>query len=188
MLINFKLRHICVFSIQKFMKSKKNLVLLGMMGSGKSTIGILVSKKLNVSFIDIDKLIEKESNMKITEIFDQKGEAFFRKLEENTTLKALSSTNKIISLGGGGFLNEKIRKEIILNNMSIWLNWNNQTLLNRIKKSKKRPMAFNLNEKELLELILIRNKTYSKAKIKIDCEKFSKNKIVSKIIGFYELK
>ena len=98
MLINFKLRHICVFSIQKFMKSKKNLVLLGMMGSGKSTIGLLVSKKLNVSFIDIDKLIEKESNMKITEIFDQKGEAFFRKLEESTTLKALSSTNKIISL------------------------------------------------------------------------------------------
>ncbi len=170
------------------MKSKKNLVLLGMMGSGKSTIGLLVSKKLNISFVDIDKLIEKESNMKIAEIFDKKGEAFFRKLEERITLRALLSSNIIISLGGGGFLNEKIRKEVILNNMSIWLNWNNQTLFNRIKMSKKRPMAFNLGEKELLELIIKRKKTYSKAKIKIDCEKLSKNKIVSKIIDSYEFK
>ena len=59
-LVKIKLRHICVFSIQKFMKSKENLVFLGMMGSGKSSIGSIVSKKLNIDFIDVDQEIEKK--------------------------------------------------------------------------------------------------------------------------------
>merc|ERR1712127_907507 len=101
---NFKLRHICVFSIEKFMKIKKNLVFLGMMGSGKSTIGALVSKKLNKDFKDMDKIIEKELNMKIFEIFEKKGEAWFRKLEEKITLESLSYSENVNSLGGGGFL------------------------------------------------------------------------------------
>ena len=67
------------------MKSKKNLVLLGMMGSGKSTIGNLISKKLKLEFIDIDNVIEEEANMNITEIFLKKGENFFRNLEEKIT-------------------------------------------------------------------------------------------------------
>jgi len=74
------------------MKSKKNLVLLGMMGSGKSTIGFLLSKKLNKKFVDIDNLIEKETNMKISDIFKKKGEVFFRNLEEKTTLRILNSS------------------------------------------------------------------------------------------------
>ena len=140
---NFKLRHICVFSIKKIMKSKKNLVLLGMMGSGKSTIGNLISKKLKLKFIDIDNAIEKKANMNIAEIFSKKGENFFRNLEEKITIKSLESSNNVISLGGGGFINEKIRKEVITNNFSFWLNWSNATLLNRIKNSHKRPIAFN---------------------------------------------
>ena len=66
-LINFKLRHICVFSIKKLMKSKENLVFIGMMGSGKSSIGSMVSKKLNLNFFDIDQLIENDQKMKILE-------------------------------------------------------------------------------------------------------------------------
>ena len=64
------------------MKSKGNIVFLGMMGSGKTSIGELVSKKLNLNFFDIDQCIENESKMKISEIFSSKGENFFRKLEE----------------------------------------------------------------------------------------------------------
>ena len=77
------------------MNSKKNLVFLGMMGAGKSSIGFLVSKKLNLKFIDIDKMIEEESEMKISSIFKKKGENYFRNLEEKTTLEALK---KIIML------------------------------------------------------------------------------------------
>ena len=71
------------------MDSKKNLVLLGMMGSGKSTIGLLFSKKLRLKFYDIDKIIEKKKKMTIKEIFSKKVKSFFRSLEEKTVLKAL---------------------------------------------------------------------------------------------------
>ena len=71
------------------MISKKNLILLGMMGAGKTTIGKLVAKKLNLDFYDIDQIIEKENNMKINDIFQKKGETFFRKQEEYTTINYL---------------------------------------------------------------------------------------------------
>ena len=168
------------------MKSKKNLILIGMMGSGKSTIGSLISKKLNIKFIDIDSVLENDSKMKIAEIFEKKGENFFRNLEEKITLKSLNSINSVISLGGGGFINEKIRKEVLKNNFSFWLNCDTQTLLNRIKNSKKRPIAFNLNDNELIELIVKRTKIYSKAQFKINCHKLTKTEIVKKILEIYE--
>jgi len=168
------------------MKSKKNLVLLGMMGSGKSTIGKLLSKKLNMKLIDIDDVVEEEMNMTITKIFLEKGEDFFRNLEEKITLRSLISLNKIIALGGGGFLNEKIRDEVIKNNFSVWLDWNNILLINRIKKNKKRPIATNLSHNELIELMKKRTKIYSKANFRISCDKLSRTEIVNKIIYLYE--
>ena len=168
------------------MKSKKNLILIGMMGSGKSTIGSLISKKLNIKFIDIDSVLENDSKMKIAEIFEKRGENFFRNLEEEITLKSLNSINSVISLGGGGFINEKIRREVLKNNFSFWLNSDTQTLLNRIKNSKKRPIAFNLNDDELTKLITKRAKIYSKAQFKINCYKLTKTEIVNKILKIYE--
>ena len=71
-LVSFKLRHICVFSIKKLMESKGNIVFLGMMGSGKTTIGKLFSKKQNLNFFDTDEQIEKSTGMKISKIFEKK--------------------------------------------------------------------------------------------------------------------
>ena len=168
------------------MKSKKNLVLIGMMASGKSTIGYLVSKRLNINFVDIDKIIEKEMKMKIYDIFKKKGEIFFRKLEEKTTINFLKSYNNVISLGGGGFLNKKIRDDIILNHSSFWLNWDAKTLINRINKNKTRPLTANLSNIEINDLILNRSKIYSKANFEIDCNNQTKNEIVKKILQLYE--
>ena len=168
------------------MKSKKNLILIGMMGSGKSTIGSLISKKLNVKFIDIDSVLQDVTKMKIVEIFEKKGKNFFRNLEEKITLKLLNSTNNVISLGGGGFINEKIRNEVLKNNFSFWLNCDTQTLLNRIKKNQRRPIAFNLSDNELTELIVKRTKIYSKAQFKINCHKLTKTEIVKKILKIHE--
>ena len=167
------------------MKLKNNLVLLGMMGCGKTTIGTIVSKKKKIRFLDIDKLIEKETNMKITEIFEKKSEKFFRHLEEKITLKSLNLTKNVIALGGGAFLNEKIRKEVLTNNCSVWLNCDSKTLISRLKNNKKRPLALNISENELLELILKRSKIYSKSQFKINCYKLTKNEIVRKIIDLY---
>jgi shikimate kinase len=169
------------------MNSKKTLVFLGMMGSGKSSIGFLVSKKLNLEFIDIDKSIENVAGMKISNIFEKKGENYFRNLEEKITLKILKASTGVISLGGGGFINEKIRKEILNNHFSFWLNWNLKILLKRIKNSKKRPLAFNSTDQEIEDLIKNRSKIYSQAEFKINCNNLTKTEIVNKITKIYEL-
>ena len=166
--------------------NKKNIVLIGMMGSGKSTIGHLLSKTIDLKFVDIDKVIEKETGLKIQSIFEKRGEVYFRNLEEKITLKFLKNKRKIISLGGGGFLNKNIRKETLINNMSFWLNWKNTTIINRIYKSRKRPLAFNSNENDLKKIIIERSKTYSEANFKINCESLTKNMIVNQIKSIYE--
>ncbi len=169
------------------MNSKKNLVFLGMMGSGKSSIGFLVSKKLKLKFYDIDNMIESQVGKKISIIFKEKGEVFFREIEEEITLRILKTHNNVISLGGGGFLNQKIRNEVLANNSSIWLSWDFQTLLKRIKNSQKRPLVLNLTNQEIKNLIKERIKIYSKAKFKINCNNLTKTEIVNKITKIYEL-
>ena len=169
------------------MYSNKNLVFLGMMGSGKSSIGNLVSKKLGLPFIDIDNLIVISAGMSVSEIFDKRGEDYFRNLEEKITLKALKKITGVVSLGGGGFMNAKIRKEILTNHFSFWLNWHDSILLSRIKGSRKRPLALKSSDQEIKQLIKKRSKIYSKAQFKINCNKLTKNEIVKKIIKIYEL-
>jgi|TARA_Y100000389_G_scaffold94952_1_gene91628 shikimate kinase len=168
------------------MKLKENLVFLGMMGSGKTSIGSIVSKKLNVDFIDVDQEIEKKLGMKISKIFEIKGEEYFREIEEITTLKILKKDKSIISLGGGAFLNNKIKKEVLENHISFWLNWDIKTLVNRIKDSHKRPLAFNSSKNEIIEIIKKRSIVYSKARYKINCENLTKNEISKNILKIYE--
>ena len=168
------------------MKSKENLVFLGMMGSGKSSIGSLVAKKLKVEFIDVDKEIEKELGISISKMFETKGEDYFRKYEEKITLRVLKTNSIVVSLGGGAFVNKVIRKEILKNHISFWLNWNDEILLERIKNSKKRPLAFNSTENELIDLIKKRSNIYSKALYEIKCDKMSKSEIVKKVLNNYE--
>ena len=168
------------------MKSKENIVFLGMMGSGKTTIGKIVSKKLNLDFFDTDDEIEKKLEMKISKIFTEKGENYFRKFEEELTLELLKKKSVIIALGGGAFLNNKIRKEILDNHLSIWLKWDDRVLLNRIKNSHKRPIAFNSTNHDLLKLIKKRSNIYSKALYYVNCNKLGKNQIVNRVSKIYE--
>ena len=168
------------------MKSKENLVFLGMMGSGKSSIGLLVAKKLKFNFIDVDNEIEKKLGTSISKIFADKGEVFFRKVEEKLTLKNLKLHSSVISLGGGAFINENIRKEVLKSHVSFWLNWDNNILLDRIKNSKKRPLAISSTDDQIINLIKKRSNIYAKALFEIKCDNLSKNEVVNKIIKIYE--
>ena len=167
---------------------KKNLVLIGMMGSGKSTISRLLSDITNQNVVDTDKLIEKETKLEIKDIFQKKGENFFRKIEEKITLNSLKFSNNIIAIGGGAFLNDKIREKIRNNCISVWLKCSEQTLISRIKNSKKRPKAYLLKDKDLIKLINNRSKIYSKADYKINCDSLTKKEITNKILQIYEKK
>ncbi len=168
------------------MKIKKNLVLLGMMGVGKTRIGKYMAKRLKINFFDIDKLVEKKNVMKITEIFETKGEIYFRKEEEFVTMKYLNKRGSIISLGGGGFINDKIREKVLSECVSVWLNVNIKTICKRLKNSKKRPLANNDNRNNLSKIFLERKKIYSLADHEINCDNLNINQISNKIIKLYE--
>ena len=168
------------------METKENLVFLGMMGSGKTSIGSIVSKKLKLDFFDIDQLIENDQQMKVTKIFETKGEVFFREIEKKITLNILKNKRGVIALGGGAFINRTIKKEVLGNHLSFWLDWDDNTLINRIKNSKKRPLAYNLRKSELIEMMKKRSTIYSKALYKINCDNLTKQEIAKKVIKIYE--
>ena len=166
---------------------KKNLVLLGMMGVGKSTLGKVVAKKQELKFIDTDTIIEKKHSMKIAEIFEKKGEKFFRAEEEKEVLKSLKRENCIIALGGGAFLNDKIRDDILKSAISIWLDTDIKTLQKRVKWNEKRPLLKKNNSYKMIKKIYLeRKKIYKLANYKIKCDKMNKSDLIKKIILLYE--
>ena len=166
---------------------KKNLVLLGMMAVGKTTLGKIVAKKQELKFIDIDASIEKKNSMTIKEIFKKKGEKFFRMEEENEILKSLEKNNCVIALGGGAFMNKTVRENILKNAISIWLSVDIKTLNQRIKWNRKRPLLKEENnQKKITELYAERKDIYKLANHQIACDNLSKKNIAEKIIALYE--
>ena len=166
---------------------KKNLVLLGMMAVGKTTLGKIVAKKQELKFIDIDTNIETKNSMTIKEIFKKKGEKFFRMEEEKEVLKSLKKSNCIIALGGGAFINKTVRENILKNAISIWLNVDIKTLNKTVKWNQKRPLLKEKNvQKKITELYAKRKDVYKLANHKIACDNLSKENIVEKIIALYE--
>jgi shikimate kinase len=166
---------------------RKNLVLLGMMGVGKSSLGRIVAKKQGLVFIDTDLNIEKKFSMKISEIFEKKGEKFFRQQEEKEVLKSLNKSECVIALGGGAFMEKKVRDKTLKNSVSIWLDVNLKTLNRRIKWNKKRPLLHEKNTQTVINKLYTQRKNiYNLAKYKINCNDLSKENIVKKIIVFYE--
>ena len=156
------------------------------MGSGKTSIGKILSKKLNIGFIDIDEKIEKTESMSVSDIFKNKGENYFRKMEEKISLKYIKSENLVISLGGGGFINPSIRKLSQKMCLSFWLNWKNETIIRRIYNSKKRPLVMKLSKDEIKNLIKERSKFYELSEYKINCDKLDKVQIINKILDIYK--
>ena len=166
---------------------KKNLVLVGMMGVGKSTLGKILAEKLKINFIDIDKLIEKKHKMKIKEIFKQKGEAFFRKEEEIIALENLKKANSVIALGGGAFLNKNVQNLIIDSCISVWLDLSINILNHRLKKNYKRPLLQKDENMKILEkLYNSRKNSYQLANHRINCDKLNINNIIKKLLDIYE--
>ena len=166
---------------------KKNLVLTGMMGVGKSTVGKNLAQKLSYNFVDIDRTIESREGSTINLIFKNKSESYFRKLENEISLEKLKKKNTVISLGGGAFLNKSIRREIKNTSVSFWLDVDVSELIKRLKKTKKRPLLYNKNLNVTVNKIYLeRKKTYSEADFRIKCNFLGPDKIVDKILKLYE--
>ena len=109
-----------------------------MMGVGKSTIGKNLAKKLDYNFVDVDKLIEDKESLSIKSIFKRKGESYFRKIEGEISLYELKKSSSVISLGGGAFLNDTIRRSVKKSSISFWLDVSVDELIKRLKKNQEK--------------------------------------------------
>ena len=166
---------------------KKSLVLTGMMGVGKSTIGKSLAQKLSYDFIDIDKLIEAKEGCSINAIFKTKNESYFRKIEQSISLKQLKNERSVISLGGGAFMNKSIRRAVKDSTISFWLDVEINELIKRLSRTKKRPLLQKKNLRESVNKIYLeRKKTYSEADFRIKCNFLKANNIVDKVLELYE--
>lgn len=130
------------------------IFLMGFMGAGKSSLGIRLAKVLDYDFIDLDELIEEIEGQSIQEIFEDKGERYFRKLETNTLKSLRDRQNVVVSLGGGTPCQNKIMEWIKKNGISIYIQTSQSLLVQRLYSAKaKRPLIKALNKKELIQYV-----------------------------------
>ncbi len=150
------------------MKDKKRIVLVGMMGVGKTTLGRMLSKHLGYEFIDIDDLITTIEGKSIPDIFKNHGEAYFRDVEADTIEEVLSRELTVVSTGGGAMTTPSTADLICDNSVSIWIHSEPQTLLKRIEGDSGRPLMQTDNPLETLKkLEKDRISVYKRASIHI---------------------
>jgi shikimate kinase len=158
-----------------------NIYLIGFMGSGKSTVGKILSEKLKMEFVDIDKEIEKQEKTTIKQIFKEKGEKHFRELERKKLEEFLSKNNFIVSTGGGLGANLENIKKMKESGVVVWLDVSLDEVLKRCANDEDRPLL-KMPVKDLQDLYEERKNVYKLANIHIKAEKKSPEKIAEEII------
>ena len=160
-----------------------NYFLIGMMGSGKTSLGKSLANDIDCNFIDLDGEIEKAAGIKINNIFDKYGEKYFRKLEMETSRKVIkNSENNVIATGGGFPINENNFKWMENIGTIIWLKASAETIFKRIRSSKDRPLLTNPSIQSIEGILSKRMKYYQRAKYHIDTNGKSLNMTVNTLI------
>ena len=158
--------------------------LTGMMGSGKTSIGKLLAKKINLPFYDSDENIEDKLSLKISEIFETYGEILFREQEEKICIDILQKEKFVLALGGGAITNIGIRDSIAKNSLLIYLKTDENILFERLKNDKSRPLLKGTNLKKQINSILKdREKFYSESNIIIENNVNDIEAVVEEIIS-----
>lgn len=146
----------------------RSVVLVGMMGSGKSTIGTRLAARTGLRFVDADAEIERAARMSIQEIFASRGEAEFRAGERRVIARLLGQGPQVIATGGGAFMSPETRERIAANAISVWLKADPETLLKRVRKRANRPLLQTEDpEATLRRLLAEREPTYALADIEV---------------------
>jgi shikimate kinase len=144
------------------------IVLVGMMGVGKSTVGRRLAARLGLSFVDADEEIEKAAGMTVAEIFERYGEAYFRDGERRVIARLMDGAPKVIATGGGAFMQEETRKLILEQATTIWLDADIDILVDRVARRENRPLLKNRDPRVVLtELAAVRNPIYALAPIHV---------------------
>ena len=161
----------------------RNIVLVGFMGTGKSAVGKLLAKKLNMDFLESDEMIETREKMSVKDIFEKKGEPYFRLVEKEVVKEASSRKNLVISAGGGAIVGEANLKTLKNSGIIICLKASPEIILKRTKDLKTRPL---LNvpdpKKQIEDLLKKREPYYNKADYSIETDNLSVDEVVAKVM------
>jgi shikimate kinase len=167
---------------------QKNIALIGFMAVGKSAIGRTLAKKLRRRFVDLDRVIERAEGRKVREIFEHKGEAYFRQLEKQALAEVLEKNNQIIATGGGVILDDQNLQILREKALLIGLSAEMDVLLARAGDATKRPLLQGSNRRERIEdLLRQRAARYAQAHVTIDTSNLTVDQVVKKIMGMLEV-
>ncbi|MBV6632001.1 MAG: shikimate kinase [Alphaproteobacteria bacterium] len=169
-------------------KLDRSIVMVGLMGAGKSSIGRRLANRLGLPFVDADNEIEKAAGCTITEIFDRFGEDAFRDGERKVIKRLMDGDVKVLSTGGGAFMDDETRALIGDNGVSIWLRADLDLLVQRCSRRNTRPLLEKGDPREILSnLIEERYPVYGEADITIDAGDRDHEDTVDRVIDYLEL-
>ena len=166
---------------------KQNIVLLGFMGTGKSSAGKMVAGQLGLSFVDMDDVIESRSGKKISAIFAEEGEASFRQMERSLVQELSQCDGQVIATGGGIVLNKHNIDDFNKTGIVICLLADPETIWNRVSKESHRPLLEGGEKKtKTLSILEARKDLYGSIPLQIDTSEHSIDEVTNKIIAIYE--
>ena len=151
--------------------SQKTIVLVGLMGAGKSRVGAEIARLTGLPFMDSDREIERAAGMPVSDIFERFGEAEFRKGEEKVILRLLEAPRKILASGGGAFIQPAIREAVKKQAVSVWLKADLDILVERTSRSTHRPLLRDGDAREKLRVLMdYRYPLYAEADITVESD------------------
>lgn len=163
----------------------RNIILVGFMGTGKTTVAKILSEKNNFQLLDMDELIESSENKSISRIFKEKGESYFRSLERTLVKKLAQKTNTIISTGGGIILNPKNIIDFSQSGLVVCLTASEETIFKRIKNDNSRPLLLDNKENQIKKLLHERRSLYESIPFTIRTDDLTPEEISETIIEQY---
>ncbi len=158
------------------------IVLVGLMGAGKTSVGRRLAEKLDIPFVDADHEIETAAGKSIAEIFADHGEDYFREGERRVIARLLENGKQVLATGGGAYMNEETRKRIQANGISIWLKADLELLLKRVSKRNDRPLLRENPEAVMQNLMEKRYPTYAEANITVESRDVQHGQMVNDVI------
>ena len=161
----------------------RSIVLVGLMGAGKSTIGRRLAQRLDLAFVDADAEIEQAAGKSVQDIFRDHGEASFREGERRVIARLLESGSQVLATGGGAFMNEETRNNISRRAIAVWLKADIELLMKRVRRRDNRPLLKADNPEEVMQtLIDERYPVYGQADIIVESRDVPHSSIVSDVI------
>lgn len=162
--------------------ARRSIVIIGFMAAGKTTVGQRLSARLGMPFVDTDREIERSFGRVVATIFEQYGESEFRAAERGLISSLLSGEPKVLSVGGGAYVDEEMRRTINAEGTSIWLDPPFKLILDRLARSTERPLAFGRSATELKSLWRERRRSYREAHFHIEVSNCGPDETVKRIL------